>query len=56
MAHGGDAVPNAAGTNRDLANATEPNREGKGDGTVLQLTTKLAEGSARSEKARGGRN
>ena len=56
MAHGGDAAPKPAETNRDLANATESNREGKRDGTVRTLTPETMEVTVRHGEARWRRN
>ena len=65
MVVGGDAIvngarrfftENTAETNRDLDGAKEPNREGKGFARHRKLTTETQEWSARSERARGGRN
>ena len=56
MAHGGDAVPETAGTNRDLADDTEAKREGKRDGTVRTLTPETMEGTVRHGEARRRRN
>ena len=65
MVVGGDAIVNGAQrsftgntaeTNYDLDEATESDREGKRDGTVLQLTTSTMAVTARLGTACGGRN
>ena len=52
MAHGGTRHRTTAEKKRDLADATEPNREGKGVDRNRLLTTKTLRWSERSKRAR----
>ena len=56
MAHGGDAVPNAAEHHGDRDFDLDHAGEGKEVGTNRNLTTDVRERSAKHGEARGGRN